>query len=713
VRTPMQWSPDRNGGFSKADPQNLFLPPIMDPIYGYESVNVEAQSREPSSMLNWMRRILAIRKERQAFGRGTLKFLRPGNRKVLAYLREYRDEVLLCVANLARSAQPVELDLRRFKGRVPVELLGKTPFPPIGDLPYLLTLPAHAFYWFRLAAEHEVEIPAWHEEHLLREEPPWLVLFAGLASFNTEAVGEAMQALAETLRSRFRTDALPRFLRHQRWFAGKGETLDEARLVSSTVWEARRETWLMTFVEAVLGADSQQYFLPLAAAWETEHERLAQGAPTAVARIRQRSRTGLLFDAFGDERFCRDLLEGLATQAVVELGGASLHFLPTRAFGDLTSDEIEQQRIRRTPTEGSNSTLLIGDHLFLKGYRRVRRGANPEWEMGRFLTDVSPCGYTVPVAGAVEYRVPGEEPIMLALVQAAVQNQGDGWSYTRDYLSRYVESERLQPGADEIDGPHRGFLMLMRMLGARTAALHRALAIESGDPAFDPEPIERQWLAGWAESVAVEAELTLRRLAERSAELPATAAPWLARLLDPSNPLAALIERVTPREADAAKTRYHGDYHLGQVLIVENDFVITDLEGEPGRTMEERRAKHTPLKDVAGMLRSFAYAKDAVARTELGGGPAAELERVERLLGVWVDATRDAFLAGYREAIDGSPACPRDLEQQQGLLALAALEKMLYEIRYELDNRPDWVELPLRHLHDFVAAGSGGALTSP
>ena len=210
VRTPMQWRPERNAGFSRADPQRLYLQPIMDAIYGYESVNVEAQVREPASLLNWTRRMLAVRRSFVSFGRGRLTFLKPGNRKILAYIREYEDEAVLCVANLARTAQPVELDLSRFKSRVPVELMGRTPFPPIGDLPYLLTLAGHGFLWFRLAAG--ADVPAWHEERISRDELPVLVLFDGWASLFRERVVPWRIALAEKGRAQFERDVLPAFI---------------------------------------------------------------------------------------------------------------------------------------------------------------------------------------------------------------------------------------------------------------------------------------------------------------------------------------------------------------------------------------------------------------------------------------------------------------------------------------------------------------------
>src|SRR5688572_585334 len=243
VRTPMQWSPDRNAGFSRADPQRLYLPPIMDPVYGYQAVNVEAQERDPASLLSWMKRMLATRKTSRAFGRGRLTFLRPGNRKILSYLREDKDDAVLCVANLSRTAQPVELDLKRFKGRVPVELLGRTAFPPIGERFYLLTLPAYGYYWFRLAAD--ATPPEWHAQVMPPQEMPILVLFDGWTSFFREKVVPWRMGMAETLRRQLEDEVLPRYIEGQRWYAAKGERVQNARIVDHAVWEAGQSlSWL-------------------------------------------------------------------------------------------------------------------------------------------------------------------------------------------------------------------------------------------------------------------------------------------------------------------------------------------------------------------------------------------------------------------------------------------------------------------------------------
>ena len=341
VRTPMQWSPDRNAGFSRADPQRLFLPPIMDPIYGFGSVNVEAQQRDPSSQLNWMKRMLATRKGSKAFGRGKLSFLRPGNRKVLAYLREYEDEALLCVANLSRTAQPVELDLKRFKGRVPVEMLGRTSFPPIGELPYLLTLPAHGFYWFRLATD--APAPEWHQDMLVSEEAPMLVLFDNWTSFFRDKVVPWRIGMAEQLRTQLETEVLPRFIASQRWYAAKGEPITKATIADSVIWDVGGLSWLL----CVVSIKDALYFLPLALGWEVDEDHVRALAPLTVARIRQQANVGVLGDAIADEGFCRHVVKAICASRNVPTGHGALRFVRGGACPELSAEEIASLQRRR------------------------------------------------------------------------------------------------------------------------------------------------------------------------------------------------------------------------------------------------------------------------------------------------------------------------------------------------------------------------------
>ena len=478
VRTPMQWSPDRNGGFSRADPQRLFLAPIMDPIYGYEAVNVEAQQREPSSLLNWMKRMLAVRGQSRAFGRGRLTFLKPGNRKVLAYLREFGGDIILCVANLASTAQPVELDLSRFRGRVPVELLGRTPFPPISELPYLLTLPARGFYWFRLAAD--VDVPRWHEDRLSREDLPVLVLFDGWASIFRDRVVPWRIGMADKVRQQLEQDVLPRFIELQRWYAAKQERINIAQLVDHVLWETGGRAWFIAQFDVAGAAELARYCMPLALAWEeSEEARVRALAPATIAKVRQQANVGVMVDAFADEAFCRTVIDAIKSGQQLATAHGTLRFTPTQAFDKIAGRDYAKLTMGRAQAQSTNTVVDLGEKLFLKGYRRLREGVNPELEIGRFLTEQARFPNCVPVAGAVEYVAADGTPMTLALLQAYVSNEGDGWNYTIDYLGRFLDSQRTATDPPPAD-VHGGYVALLHTLGIRTAELHRALALPHG-----------------------------------------------------------------------------------------------------------------------------------------------------------------------------------------------------------------------------------------
>ncbi|MGQ0547592.1 MAG: putative maltokinase, partial [Betaproteobacteria bacterium] len=690
VRTPMQWSPDRNAGFSRADPQRLYLPPIMDPIYGYEAVNVEAQTRDPASLLNWMKRMLATRKTSQAFGRGKLSFLSPGNRKVLCYLRELGEEAILCVANLSRTAQPVELDLKRFKGRIPVEMLGRTAFPPIGERFYLFTLPAYGYYWFRLTAD--AQPPEWHAQVMPPQEQPMLVLFDSWMSFFRDKVVPWRIGMAEKLRERLETGVLPQFLEAQRWYAQKGEAVARASILDYAIWNVGAISWLLAWLEV----KGTLYFLPMALAWEEEEEQVKALSVATVARVRQQANVGVLGDAVADVAFCRHVVKAIGEGRSLPTQGGSLKFTPTSAFAGIAKDELATLHAGRPHAQSTNTSVTLGDKMFLKIYRRVRPGVNPELEIGRFLTETARFPHCVPLAGSVEYTASGAEPAALALLQAYVPNQGDGWSYTLAYLERTISGPRAPAAPAEkapAESPHGAYLSLMQTLGARTAELHRALATKSGDPAFEPEPLTAQDVVEWKKRVREEAISSIARLQR----------PEVDALKD--KVLQAIDACAAPAQP-AFKIRHHGDYHLGQVLLANNDFVIIDFEGEPSRPLAESRRKRSPLRDVAGMLRSFSYARASVL-ANAPAEPPAERERLGPALEAWEAAARGAFLAAYAEAMAGSGLFA-SFDDVRGLARLAGIEKLLYELRYEMDNRPAWLHIPLQGLAALIEKAEGG-----
>jgi maltose alpha-D-glucosyltransferase/alpha-amylase len=707
VRTPMQWNSERNAGFSRADPQRLYLPPIMDPVYGYQAVNVEAQARNPTSLLNWTTRLIQIRKSYRAFGRGTLAFLEPGNRKILAYLREYQDDSILCVANLSRNPQAVELDMSRYKGRVPVELFGKVSFPPVGELPYMLTLPGHGFYAFRLSAD--APVPEWHEEKLPSQELPVLVLLEGLRTFfdDVSTAKSVRQMIASRTREQLERQVLVPHLLKRRWFAAKGERITRIEIIDEGEWTTPEGGWLLTFLEVkIADAPSQLYFLPLGAAWEERgSDPLHQYGPWTLARVRQKEKMGILYDAFGDARFCRALARAMGEPNEMRFADGRLRFGCSSAYAQL-ADGINEE-VKHPSLEQSNTGVMFGTKLYLKGYRRLQTGINPEVEVGRFLTEVSPFPNIAPVLGWVEYVRPDGELMALALLQQYVENQGSAWSLTHDYLQRLTQRlftpvEAATENAQHEVEQHGFFLAGAQRLGQRIGEMHRAFAKPTDDLAFAPEPVSAEETAQWVQRIYRDAGATLDLLSQQLDRLREPQRRTAEELLARGATLLERLQRTTLKTPDFVKTRYHGDLHLGQVLLTGQDFLIVDFEGEPARPLSERRAKGSPLRDVAGMIRSIDYAA-ALGLEDNDEQPAEKRAAIEKAIHTWQAECTQAFLAGYRAASAELPSLPHDPQMWQQLLELFLIEKALYELRYEINMRPDWVGVPLRGLLALVS----------
>jgi maltose alpha-D-glucosyltransferase/alpha-amylase len=696
VRTPMQWSPDRNGGYSKVDPARLFLPAVMDPVYGYEAVNVEAQERSPSSLLNWMKQIIRVRKAHPAFGRGALRFIYPGNRKVLAYLRETATETILCVANLSRAPQPVMLDLAAYKGRVPIELLHYTPFPPIGELPYFVTLPAYGFYWFMLASE--AEAPAWYQPYVTPM--PELTTLVMADGWDSLVEGEPGRTLREQI--------LPEFAQTQRWFGAKDQAVQSITLTTRALLPGPEREWFLPLYRMTLASgERQDYFLPLAVALETRTEDpLAALLPYVMARVRRGARTGVLYDAMADPEFVHALIAAMRDNRAVPADGGELRFWAT---GRLSEVETEGREIQRLGKEQSNTSITIGDVAILKAYRRIGRGSHPEVEIGRFLTDTADYRNTPPLYGAAELVDAEGVPSALLVLQGFVRNQGDGWGYSVAFLDRTLSDLELMPPEqqEQVDlADHvAGYIALARTLGARTAELHRAFAIDSTDPAFAPEPVTAADLAAWRERALTEADVARRALAAFSGELTEETEAQRAAMLANWDDVTDRLRELLPDRLDAVKTRHHGDYHLGQVLVAKDDWYLLDFEGEPLRPVEERRTKASPLRDVAGMLRSFDYAAWSALFDRSSLKPERQDQYVPWALG-WRDHSRQGFLDGYHAAIDGCRSYPADPAVARRLIDFFTLEKALYELRYEARNRPAWLRIPLQGVRALLVSGA-------
>ena len=666
VRTPMQWSSDRNGGFSRADPAELTLPAIMDPLYGFQAVNVEAQSRDSHSLLNTLRRMLAVRKQRQVFGRGAQRFLKPQNRKVLAYLREYEGETILCVANMARTAQAVELELSEFAGRTPLELTGRTPFPTIGQLTYLLTLPPYGFYWFQLS--EDIAPPAWSTAS------------AGMPEHHTFVLrGELSDLLGYPSRSVLETEILPSYVAARRWFQGKDATVQSAVVRRASSLPGGGDQFLAEVeVETALGRGLYQ--VPLGVAWEDEVS--GPFAPNlALARVRRGRRVGLLTDAFATPGFVRSLIMGLRSGEDIATDAGTLRFRPEPGFDLPVDAELEW-----LAAEQSNSSLKIGSQAVLKLLRRTEAGVHPEPEMTRELARRG-FANAAPLLGEVVWDDADGSPRTLVVVQGFVENQGDGWGWTVEYLGRILHDHGQDSVVAEERPGFESYENFAHVLGRRLAAMHAVLAEPSDDPAFALEPAGEADVAEWTRRVGGQVAGALDLLAARVEELHDAEAvrEVLARRADV---LSAIAEQAKAG-LHVPRTRIHGDLHLGQVLVTGGDVVIIDFEGEPAKTMEARRLKDSRWRDVAGMLRSFDYAAAVAAAKDEQGRTGAGDVRTGELLDQFREVAVAAFLEGYAE---------EGLDPDPGLLDLFLLEKAAYELAYEAANRPDWLRIPARGL---------------
>ncbi len=699
VRTPMQWSGDRNAGFSRANPARLYSPVIMDPICGYESTNVEAQQGDTSSMLHWTKNMIALRKLFRVFGRGTIEFLAPINRKILAYIRSYEGETVLCVANLSRFAQPIQLDLSSLAGKTPVEMLGYVEFPRIGRIPYPLTLGPYGVLWFELHGELEPVEAA--------PEPTYEVALVLGATDGWEALA------APDPRGLLESRVLPQYLPRQRWFGGKSRAISSCRI---TDWVQLSSTAGLMLVDVAFGGEHRErYLVAPALATGEEAERIRADHPDAVlSAVMAGGIPGVLFDVVAREQCCLDLERLIAEEAERPGAHGRLSGRAGRGLTQVVRTE-EPWSVKRLSGEQSNSSIVFGDQLILKLFRRVVDGPNPDVEVGRYLTEVAGFGGIPAFAGALEYHGENGKSATLALLQRLVPNQGDGWRWFQEELGRYVEraltlplpeavppnpmddgDEPLSPDLDELLGISDD---AAATLGRRTAELHLALATPSDDPAFAPVAMSAADWDHLAAGIRTRAIGAFNMLKAAIPRLPDELVDQAIRVLGLRSQVWTRVDRLTQLTPGPLRTRVHGDFHLGQVLRVGTDFVMLDFEGEPSRPLEERRGKYSPLKDVAGMLRSFGYAAQVALMAHVARRP-GDLERLLPWASLWERSVTCVFLRAYRQAAGPAPFLPTDLRELRQVLEAFVLDKALYELQYELDNRPNWVRVPLTGLLD-------------
>ena len=702
VRTPMQWSGDRNAGFSDANPQKLYLPAIIDPEYHFGTVNVEAQQSNPNSLLWWMKRIIALRKRYQAFGRGTIEFLYPDNRKVLVFLREYEDETILVVVNLSRLVQYVDLDLARFKGYTPTELFGRIQFPTIEDRPMFLTLGPHAFYWFELTpARHRDSIKVQVEEprHSLRA-----------ASLRDLTAGAA--------KSRFER-MLPDYLQSQRWFRSKTRTIRDVEVFDLLDVDVKdREAGIAVVRVEYAEGEPENYVMPLIRA---SAERAQELEAEPLLQLRGAETDDFVIDGAFDPDFAAAMLNSLAGRQRVKGNEGELRATPLPLLRELGHKDAEPRILK---AEQSNTSIAYGDRFVLKLYRKLEEGTGLDLEVGRFLTTHN-FPHSPRVAGALEFSVDGQTATV-GVLHTYARNEGDAWEYTIDQLGPYYERAAAhQDAPPEMDTSTRGLLHLAsqsspplardlvgafledaRLLGQRTAELHNVLGMDYENPDFAPESFTIFYQRSLYQSMRNLTGRVLQALEGRRKAVPEALQADAERVSKLEEAVLNRFRRLIERKINAVRIRCHGDYHLGQVLFTGKDFCITDFEGEPLHPLSERRLKRNPLRDVAGMIRSFHYAAFSPL-TKGESGVVVRSEDVETLRSwatAWYGWVSACFLSGYFTSVNRD-LIPRDAEELEILLDAYLLEKAIYELGYEMNNRPDWIVIPINGILDLIGGG--------
>ncbi|HEY3629156.1 MAG TPA: maltose alpha-D-glucosyltransferase [Terracidiphilus sp.] len=872
VRTPMQWTSDRNAGFSKCDPARLYFPVIMDPIYGYQVVNVEAQLSDQSSLLHWTRNMIALRKLFQVFGRGTLTFLNPSNRKILAYLRDLdrgdgTHETILCVANLSRFAQPVSLDLSAFVGMEPVEMLGYVSFPTITEGPYALSIAPYSYLWLELqpAGVRQEQLP-----ELTLEAPPqnspeeFAVLDLLTKGWSGFIAGHGAEVLETSMAA---------WLPRQRWFGAKTRKIQSVRVIdwaelpaavaANTIVPPASDLPAATSIPPALfyfeidygNGSCDVYQAPLAfSAGADADELTANATQSIIAMLPSPVGSGVLHDATVREDFRQGLLTliernatlGLSTrrEAALEVaaslvaastgnhardeaaagqaeevlahperathnpaGAGEVHLrphelfpaselvavansvpgstdpvvpsapplpspphpltpvtvaplpitaqpgeaaAPPRSTAPSPSPNAQRNHPRESPSAGdpvpqcgrldarassafasvysgqrllsrvgsaeqSNTSIIYGKQLILKLFRRLQPGENPDVEIGRFLTEVARFPRIPKFLGDLSICPQGGQRTTIGMLQSLVANRGDGWQWFLDQLPAFFTSVADLPAPPETAPP--GFVFPLQpppealenagatmeaaaLLGRRTAEMHLALAAPTDDSAFTPEPFTPEDLARDARRIETQIVAALDALKARLPGLNDAIADDAALLLSRRRELIRRAHAIEGIATAGKRIRIHGDYHLGQTLRTggdnqPGDFILLDFEGEPARPLVERRQKQSPLKDVAGMVRSFSYAAFSALEQFLSGegGSKVNPDKFFTWAKLWQNSASAAFLDAYCATISADLLPPP--EQAQALFTAYLLEKALYELLYELNNRPAWLRIPI------------------
>ena len=703
VRTPMQWSPDRNAGFSKTNPQQLYLPVVLDPQYHYEAVNVETQMRNTSSLFWFMKHLIGTRKKYKAFGRGDMKFINVDNPKVLAFTRHYEDETLLIIVNLSKFSQPVEVDLAEYQGCVPVEIFSKNSFPAVRSGAYFFTLGPHSFQWYNL------ERP-W-QEPVKKEELP------ELSVQNWEEL-----VSNEEVRGNIESNILPAYLNKTNWFSGKQRLIFNCTIseyVQLPLGEG--EVSLLLLEVNYKSGLPETYILPLAFAKKRFANSLLQEHPQAVlCELKWNGQSGVLCDAFYTSSMQEWLFENMAKSSSLSFVTSALSFTGT---DEMKKHSEKHQAVRSKiylSKYQDNTAITYDNSFFLKAYRKVDMGVNPDHEVSQYLSQQAQFKFVPRYLGSIDWKFK-KGSYVVAMMQEMVENHGDGYSYMLERVNNYIERilaakkgflekleykgsltepasfESLSTGLQDLLGARAADQC--SLLGARVGELHLALSQSKGSKDFSAENFSLHYQRSLFSPMLALVRETYNTMQKNRKSIPDKGA--LDNLLVRKAEIVSLFKKIYSKKFDVVKTRTHGTLGLSQVLLTGKDVAIHDFGGIPSRSYSETRLKRSPLIDVASMIRSYYYAAYEGFLTTAH----VKQEEIIHLLPyaqIWVHYMGGFFLRSYLETVKDTNLIPRSDDDLRIMMQYFLMEKALYALEYELLNRHHRLIIPLSMIRDVL-----------
>lgn len=702
VRTPMQWNMNINAGFSNANPQQLYLPVITDPVYRYESVNVATQLESTSSLIWWVRNAIAMRKRLSLFGKGKMKFISTNNNKVLCFARTWEKQNVVVVVNLSQFSQAATLDLSEFRGCDVTEVFSQNRFPGVGQGEYLITLGPYSYYWLQLE---------------LSEKPKGTGTGSELPLFESALSWE--RALQEYQYRRFiERKALPAYLKKCKWFDGKSRQINRVSVDYVMPLKVDETVHYLLLIEVTfLQKLPEIYLLPVVfVPGDRLFEEVEYSLQSVICRADIQGQSGFIMDSLYDSMFRTFLLRAIENKQRIALDTAALEFNAS-VFNKLPVLPQIQSRIIKT--DQSNTTVIYNDQFIFKFYRRMEREVNPDMELIRFLSEQTTFINSPRYHGSVELREKSGSTLTIGMLQNKIENQGDAWTMATDSVGRFFERvitgakhsklpplvnkpllkfEDAPPLIQEFIG--RGFYERVVRLGQRTAEMHLALASDKTRPEMAPEPFTSNYQRALYSSLRKLTRDRFALLRNSKSRLPDDSVPLATDVLGLEDTVLEAFRDVYETPIQALKARIHGDFHLGRVLFTGNDFVIADFEGETDLSFSERRLKRSPLKDIAGMMRSFHYA--AFGKILMNEN---YRKRDRDFLETWAEQWQHYISRFYLAAYIGRMGKSEWTESEDVLLRTFLIEKAIDQIGYELSERPDWTSIPLRgllyHIHRY------------